>query len=98
MMQSDAAWVPWIFNPAMFPGGTEFGSGSGRAEVADGATLPQWVPVLFPFQLPVFVQLPSADETGQDGCFYPVPFMVPHLWPMGLPPGTPAMLKFPSTM
>lgn len=96
MTQSEGGWVPWIFFPGMLPGITDNGGVGG--ERPDGANVPQWVPVMFPVQMPMFLPLPPPDQAAQTGGLYAVP-LLPIYGPMGMgPQGSPGALKFPSPL
>lgn len=78
------------FPPGITPPGT-----------VDGTTIPQWMPILIPIQMPLFLPSPPSDQAGQSAGFYPVPAMLPFYQPFGVAPGVsgvPAGLKFPVPM
>lgn len=98
MMQGDAGQVPLVFSPIMFSGNPEGNGTAGispTATTADGVTIPQWIPVLFPVQMPLFLPSLPSNQGGQDAGFYPFPPMIPFY---GMAPGAPAGLEFPVPM
>lgn len=88
------------FPPGVMPLGA-FPLGISPTGTADGITIPQCIPVLFPVQMPLFLPAPPSNQAGQNAGFYPFSSMIPFY---GLPgmapgaPGAPAGLKFPLPM
>ncbi|KAG0566162.1 hypothetical protein KC19_7G043100 [Ceratodon purpureus] len=102
----------WIGAPGTIPSGTTpletfpsgavplgtFPPGTTPPATVDGITIPQWMPVLIPVQMPLFLPSPPSDQAGQNAGFYSVPSMIPFYQPFGMAPGAPTGLKFPVPM
>lgn len=88
------------FPSGAIPLGT-FPPGTTPPATVDGPTIPQWMPVLIPVQMPLFLPSPPSDQAGQNAGFFPFPPAVPFYQPFGMAPGVPgapAGLKFPVPM
>lgn len=82
------------FPPGVMPLGA-FPPGIGATGTADGISIPQCIPVLFPVQMPLFLPSPPSNQAGQNGGFSP---MLPLYGLPGMAAGAPALFKFPVPM